>query len=528
MKLLPDRARKTALKFLLKGLSPPDTGRWVTVFDSVSGAWGADYTADQTTVLRYSAVFACIRLIANDIGKLPFQLIQAAGERPTVWQPSENVAYSPVIRKPNHYQTRIEFFSFWLISLLLAGNTYVLKGRDQAAKVRRLIVLDPNGVYPLVADDGSVFYRLSTYKLAGLNQKEVVVPASEIIHHKYLALNHPLIGCSPLQVAGAAATAGQKITKYTQNFFTNSARPAGVLEAPEGISTEQGEKIRTAWESFSQEENQGKVAVLENGLKFTKLSINSVDAQMLETLQYTREDVCTAFGVPAWKIGAAPLPAASGAEADNERYYQQTLQPLVESIELLVDEGLSLPANIGVEFDLRALLRMSPTARVKFWKEGVTGGIFAPDEARADFGYLPAEGGGGNTPYLQQQNYSLAALAKRDAKEDPFAGSSGTDTGSTDTPPTDTPPADNQDPLPEDLQQQVDDGEITEEEARQQAEARASVPYRGVYKDSEVYVRGEFTTHQGSMWHCKHMTQGVRPGTQEGAPYWTLAVKRGS
>jgi HK97 family phage portal protein len=453
------------------------SGRWLTVFDSFTGAWQTDTSLDQQSILRQSTVYACIRQIANDISKLPLLLIAPIAPRSNVWQPVENPAYTPLLRKPNAFQTRLEFFFWWLASLLIQGNTYALKLRDGRGIVQKLVVLDPFRVVPLVSPRGEIFYQLDSEHLAGL-QEQVTVPSVDIIHQKYMPLNHPLIGCAPLQVAGNSASAALSITKHTKGFYSTAARPAGVLEAPKEISQEQADAIQKAWQEFQKPENQGKVAVLENGLKFNALSISAVDSQTLETLKYTAEDICVAFGVPAWKIGAAPFPTSNNAELSERVYYAQTLQPLIEGIELLIDEGLDLSSTLGVEFDLKHLLRLDSMARIKFWSEGTKGGIFSPDEARADFNLAPVPGGA--TPYLQQQNFSLAALAKRDAKEDPFAAAAADTAAASD-------PSEDEEPLPDDLADKVESGELTESEARELAEERY---YEGISVDALEYFMG--------------------------------------
>lgn len=401
-------------------LAPPSSGRWITIFDQFSGAWQTDTALDQATVLRFAAVYRSIAVIAGDIAKLPLRLI---GHADGVW--SEYMDPHPlrvVLRRPNAFQTRLEFVMYWLCSLLITGNTYALKRRDKRGVVVAMTVIDPNSVTPLVAPDGAVFYRLGGVEfLHGLGDvSEVTIPASEIIHDKYICLNHPLIGCAPLQVAGAAASAGYKIVSYNASFFANQARPSGVIEAPEEITAEQATEIKTAWNSFT-ETNSGKVAVLENGLKYAPLAMNSTDAQMLETLKWNTEDIARAFGLPGWLIGAGTEPTAANAELRMRGYYSQCLQVRMEAIELLLDEGLGLldKADIGIEFDTEPLLRMDSKARWDMYKTAIGTAGMTPNEARAREGMRPKPGG--DALYLQQQNYSLEALAKRDAKPDPFA-----------------------------------------------------------------------------------------------------------
>ena len=93
---------------------------------------------------------------------------------------------------------------------------------------------------------------------------------------------------------------------------------------------------------------------------------------------------------------------------------------IIESLEASLDEGLALPGGYYTEFDLDNLMRMDTATRYDTKSKAITGGWMSPNEARAAENMQPVAGG--ESPYLQQQNYSLAALAKRDAKADPFAG----------------------------------------------------------------------------------------------------------
>ena len=148
-----------------------------------------------------------------------------------------------------------------------------------------------------------------------------------------------------------------------------------------------------------------------------------MDAQLIEQLKWTGENVCSAFHVPAYKIGIGPMPAYNNIEALEQMYYSQCLQKLFECIELCLDEGLGLVdvegKDYGSEFDLDDLLRMDTATMIEAEAKAVGAGIKAPNESRKRLNLGPVPGG--KSPYLQQQNFSLAALFKRDALEDPFA-----------------------------------------------------------------------------------------------------------
>lgn len=390
-------------------------GWWPLIREPFAGAWQRNMEVRADSVLSNVIVFRCVSLISSDIAKMRLKLIRETSSG--VWEEADNPAWSPVIRRPNHFQNRIQFFENWTASKLNAGNTYVLKERDNRNVVVGLYILDPRRVRPLVAPDGDVFYQLYSDDLAGVLE-QTTVPASEIIHDRWNCLFHPLCGLSPIFANGLPAIQGLRIQEHSTQFFGSGANPGGVLTAPGKISGETAERLRTAWQEKFAGPNVGRVAVLGEGLKYEALGVSALDSQLIEQLRWTAEAICASYGVPAYKAGAAPAPTLNNIEALERQYYQACLQIHIEAIELAIDEGLSLPAEWGVEFDLDGLMRMDTATLIKAMADGVGAGVLKPDEARARLGYGKVEGG--DTPYLQQQNYSLAALNKRDTGEDPF------------------------------------------------------------------------------------------------------------
>ncbi|EFS2920696.1 phage portal protein, partial [Escherichia coli] len=166
-------------------------------------------------------------------------------------------------------------------------------------------------------------------------------------------------------------------------------------------------------------ENAGKTAILSNGAKYNPTTFSPVDAQTVEQLKMTAEIVCSVFRVPAYKIGVGQPPSSDNVEALEQQYYSQCLQTLIESIELLLDEALETGENESTEFDVTTLLRMDSERRMKTLGDAVKNTLLTPNEARKRENLPPLAGG--DALYLQQQNYSLEALSRRDAREDPFA-----------------------------------------------------------------------------------------------------------
>ena len=388
---------------------------WGSIRESFSGSWQANVSADpQHTLLAFSAVYSCVTLIADDISKLRMKLVQFDQG---VWQETTNAAFSPVLRKPNSYQTRIQFLNQWVQSKLLYGNTYVLKVRDNRKIVTDLYILDPRLVKPLVADDGSVFYQCGIDRLTGM-QDSITVPASEIIHDRAICFFHPLIGVGPIYACGISATQGNRIQSNSAKFFENMSRPSGHLTTEHTIDDETAERLKTVFESNFSGSNLGRLLVTGSGIKYEPMTIPAQQAQLIEQLRWTVEDVARCFHVPLHKISSNSEVKYANMAQMNQDYYSQCLQVLIEGIELLLDEGLGLtvaggPQTLGVELDLDGLLRMDPLQIAQKNQIELDAGYLAPDEARRSVNLPPVEGG--KTPYMQQQKFPIAVLSKQPA-----------------------------------------------------------------------------------------------------------------
>lgn len=394
-----------------KTLNSVDTNRgwWPLIRESFAGAWQQNVEIKAESVLSFHATFSCQTLIASDIAKLRIKLVQQ--DNNGIWTEVTNAAYSPVLRKPNDFQNRIQFIESWVLSKLQRGNAYILKQRDGRGVVTKLYVLDPKLVRPLVSDSGAVFYELNADTLSGLEQ-QVVVPAREIIHDRFNCMFHPLVGLSPIFASGLAATQGLSIQNNSTLFFQNGSLPGGILTAPGHIADETAERLKASWDEKFGGVNRGKVAVLGDGLKFEAMATKAVDAQLVEQLKWSAEVVCSTYHVPPYKIGIGQQPSYNNVQALNTEYYSQCLQVLIESIELCLDEGLGTGERLGTELDLDNLLRMDAATQMDVLEKAK--GKLTPNEQRRRLNAPPVEGG--DTVYMQEQDHSLEWLARRDAQ----------------------------------------------------------------------------------------------------------------
>lgn len=409
--------KQWVLKKLIKALAPVDSSRgWIPILqEGYLGAFQADDPVTLSDALAHPIVFACVTQIASDVGKLRLRLMaDNNGIRTEIDRP----AYTPVLRKPNQFQTRQKFIEHWLISKLTHGNTYVLKVRDNRGVVIAMYILDPTRVEPLVADDGSVFYRAQKDVLSRVQENSITIPAREIIHDTMEALFHPLVGVPPLYAANLAVTQGLAMQRNSASFFQNNSQPGGVLSAPGHIRQETASRITAQWKENYSGSNSGSVAVLGDGLKFEPMATTAKDATLIEQLGWTDEKICSVYKVPPYKVHVGEIPTYQQTETLDRMYYSSCLQRLTESIENLLDEGLSLPRKYNTEFNLDDLMKMDFSLKMSTAVEGIKGGVFTHNEGRRRFNLPPKEGG--DVIYSQQQYFDIAALHERDQNK-PFA-----------------------------------------------------------------------------------------------------------
>ena len=417
--------RKAAINQALSPVMSDARGFWPVIRESFTGAWQQNVEVDFDCAVSFYAFYACATLISNDMGKIEAQLFEYFPDL-RIWEPTESPAFSPVLREPNPYQTGGQFREWYTMSKLLRGNVYVLLVPDARGVIVKQLILDPNRTKPFVTPDGAVYYQLGADNLTdGEVMEEKLVPAKFILHDRINCIWHPLVGTSPLYGNGLAAMQGLAIQKNATRFFNNNAQPAGILTAPGHIKKATADRLKETWNSSVGGANYGKLAVLGDDLKYQPIAMSAHDAQMIEQLQLTAKIVCSCFHVPPFKIGLEPVPAQS-AEVANMIYYSDCLQSHIEQFESCQDKALGIGKGIttdgghvyGVGLDRDNLFTMDRKTETDVLVARSRGGLYSPDEARQVLNKRPVPGG--STPYMQQQDFSLEALAKRDAQADPF------------------------------------------------------------------------------------------------------------
>lgn len=424
------------------------------IMEAFGGAWSKHVVAESTeNLLRFSAVYACVSRISQDIGVLRPMLMERKGNISVEVEAGAS-PFQKLLQRPNAYMTWVQFLSYWMVCKLLHGNAYAIidwdnRGGEKRGIASAIYPVDPRLVRPMVASDGEVLYSFSGDQLARIPTGAAALPAEDVIHDRMNCLWHPLVGVAPIYACGASATQGVRIQNNSATFFANMSRPSGHLSHPGTVTEEQLKLMKKQFEDGFSGGNLGRMMVTGGGAKYEPMTIPAEQAQLIEQLRWTVEDVARCFHVPLHKVQAGAAPSFSNIGALNQGYYDDCLRMHIESLEILLTQSLMLPSRYSIELDLSGLLRMDRKTRAEAREIDIRAGVLSPNEGRAQENLPPVEGG--NSPMIQQQNYSLAALAKRDAQDDPF----GTAT------PAPAAPAESEEPEDEE-----EDDDAMEEEAR--------------------------------------------------------------
>jgi HK97 family phage portal protein len=394
----------------LSPVTAPHGGWFPIVREPYTGAWQLNQSVTPETALCNASVFGVVSGIAQDLSKIAPPLLLQQDDN-GFWGETQNPAYSPVLRRPNRYQTDQQFLEQWALSRLLTGNVYVLKNYDERGVVNQLDILNPARVKTLVAPDGSIYYELQADDLAGISHDAppVVVPARDIIHDRYNCLYHRLQGVSPLYAAAAAITQASVIQDSSSNHFAKGGRVGGFLIAPTKLDPASAARIE---KQLAEKAKSGSsIIVADFGMKFEPFSATAVNSQLIEQLGWTEEKICEVYRMPISILNSSKQPPYANAEASMLQYKSLCLEPHMTAIAKTLGHGLNLPSYLKLEFDDTLLIWMDTQTRTQAAQGAITSGM-SPNEVRETYyGLGPVQGG--ELPYLQQQNWPVKDLAER-------------------------------------------------------------------------------------------------------------------
>jgi HK97 family phage portal protein len=352
---------------------------------------------------------------------------------------------SRLLRHPNDYQSISDFLLNATRRLYLEGNCYALALRNSRYEIDELHLMDSNVSFPRVAENGEVFYQLYGNDIIDkrLNGEELTpVPMRDVLHirlHTSRRFPRPLMGESPLVAAYADIGVSTAIAAQQVAFYRNEARPSAVLSTELTMDKDAVQMLRDRWNEQTKGLHQGGTPILTSGLKVQPWSQSGKEAATAEILKLSTDNIALAFSIPLQILGLGTS-TFSSTEALMQRWAASglgfALNHIEEAFGLLFE--LKGQPDEYVEFDTTALLRSAMKDRIEALAQGVQGGIFAPNEARALEGYEAVPFG--DEPRVQQQVVPLSQIGK-------------------------TPPAPAAPPAPEPpppAAKQIDDGDLAE------------------------------------------------------------------
>ena len=374
------------------------------------------------TALQHIAVYACVRVLSEAIAQLPLHVYKY-NEKGKERVP-QHPLYFLLHDQPNPEMTSFVFRETLMSHLLIYGNAY--------AQIIRNGRGDVIGLYPLMPDKMKVdrdeknrlIYIYSRYDEANPNLKEqgdIVLYADDVLHIPGLGYDG-LVGYSPIALAKNAIGISIACEDYGASFFGNNANPSGVLEHPGVIKNP--DKLRDAWHRAYGGRNAHKVAVLEEGVKFTPISIPNNEAQFLETRKFQIEEIARMYRVPLHMIGDLDHATFSNVEHLSLDFVKYSLDPWIVRWEQSLQKALLSDSEKGryfIKFNVDGLLRGDYASRMQGYSIGIQNGFLCPNDVREleDMNLIPEEKGG--FTYMVNGSMSRlcdAGIAYADKKEE--------------------------------------------------------------------------------------------------------------
>lgn len=347
---------------------------WGMGLDAAGRSTASGKAVSPDTALTVSAVYGSVRIISDNVATFPLDsFIRWDGARrpyrprPT-WMDFQAGPFG-----------KIEVISQAVVSLLTDGNAYLALYRDPMGQVVWMEVLDPAQV--TVERFGSDV-RYTVNGTSGLTRMD-------ILHIPGMMLPGELEGVSPITYARESIGLSMASTEYGAAFFGNGAVPGVVVEVPGTLSEAGVARLKAAWNDAHQGAgNAHKLAVITEGAKFSKITVDPEDAQFLETRAFQVADIARIYGVPPHLLGDASGSTSwgSGLAEQNVAFVQHSLRPWVERVEagltqVMRTEGHSPSAFVKMNLD--GLLRGDPARAMEDFTLGIEAGIYTVEEVRA-------------------------------------------------------------------------------------------------------------------------------------------------
>lgn len=382
---IPFTGRSVELRFNI-GENPP--GWWNRTFVSPTSS---GETVTEGTAMSFAVVYACIRVISESVGQIPlkvYERLPSGGKR----EASGHPLYALLHDWPNEEMTSFTWREAMASHLCGWGNcySYIDFGRD--GRPKSIELLSPDRVCPKRLSSSDLLVYDVTSRKGGTKR----YAKEQILHVPGMGFDG-IAGYSPIRIAAETIGAGMAAQKYIGAFFKNGAVPRGILEHPGSMSQEAQDRLRENWnKTYGGSGNAHKVAILEENMKFHIVSVNPVDAQLIETMKLSRSQIAGIFRVPAHMINDLDKATFSNVDQLSLEFVKFSLMPWLARMEQVFNRRLFLPAERGkyfCQFVTDGLLRGDSKSRNEAHRVAIMGGWKSVNEVRAEENMEPIKNG---------------------------------------------------------------------------------------------------------------------------------------
>jgi len=333
--------------------------------------------ASEESALKYTAVYACVRVLSESVAGLPLHLYRRDGDARE--RATDHPLYEVLHLRPNAFQSSFEFRRLLMTWLLTWGNAYCEIVRDDAGQIAELLPLHPSRMR-LKAENGRI-----AYEYLPPQGEKVTLPFERVLHLKGLSTDG-WTGLSPIAMARQSIGLSLAAERFGAAYFGAGSRVGGILKFAHATTAKQVAAIREQWEAaFTGVDAFHRVAILDGELDFIPLEISNEDAQFLESRRFGIEDIARIYRVPPHKIADLSRANYSNVDAMERAFVNDSLMPWTINLEQAMTLKLLGPRQRSVYFiehDLNGLLRGDHESRMRAYQTAIYAGIFSPNDVR--------------------------------------------------------------------------------------------------------------------------------------------------
>ena len=371
----------------IRGVHPRNPDAWVINAFGGSRVTASGVFVDDDTAMRYSAVFACVRNLAETLASLPLPLYRRVG-------PGKELALDESLfflmhDQPNEEQTSFEWREMMEGHVALTGNAYSAIDRNNAGEISRLIPLNPDTTFPRRTPQGIVYE-------AHPGGRHVVLPSQAVLHIKWMSRDG-LVGISPIEQYREAIGLGLAAEEFTSRFFSNDASPSGVLSHPVELGEKALQNLRDSIDKQTRgNANSHRYLILEEGMSWAQIGIAAKDAELINTRKFQIEDIARVYRMQLHKIGMLDKATFSNIEEQNIEFVVDTIRPWAVRWEQEMNSKLIDPEDkreLFFEFNLEGLLRGDSKTRSEFYLKMWQMGVFSGNDIAQKENMNPFPGG---------------------------------------------------------------------------------------------------------------------------------------